>query len=401
MSYPTEVRKENNVLLIDFGTQYVKCSVMKDGSLIEDLLLLPNKIYYISAEKARALKQEQKGEISIPTGQFTQKEIEDAKLLFQADEMFVQSDATPNSLPQLIKGYQNICEQIDKQMGYTGADVITGNYSNWSTMVAVAAFETAEGRKQVEEIHIKATKTLGFKSVYINNQLMFDYFSQINYLEQIGAKPGYCIIVDIGGGDTKVGGVSGLPIQESFRRYNIGGQEITKYCQNVLRERYNILGTAYATIESWLIEGGTVEGNAQSTMKAFKHKEIDIKDLLNTPEMLFDYNKYYKKERRFNSVTDVIIESVDAVIEKTEVGIELLLGAVIVVGGASRFSGLTTRLQRELGTSFKDYKDQINVIVGEDPQNACINGMRSLIVQKYKAPSNPGLAFIDLTAIEN
>ncbi|HKZ42481.1 MAG TPA: rod shape-determining protein, partial [Candidatus Hodarchaeales archaeon] len=376
------------------------CSVMKDGTLVEDLIVLPNKIYFISEEKAKALKQEQKGEISIPTGLFTQKEVEDTKLLFQADEAFVLSDATPDNLEQLVKGYQNIAEQIDKQLSYTGSDAIAGNYGNWGAMVAVAAFETAEGRKQVEEIHVRAAKKIGFKSVYINNQLMFDYFSQINYLEQIGAKAGYCMIIDIGGGDTKVGGVSGLPIQESFRRFNIGGQDITRYCLNVLRERYNVTGTAYETIESWLIEGGTVEGNAIDTEKHFKRKKVNIKDLLNTPEMLFDYNKYFKKDRRFNSITEILTESVSAVIEKSEAGIELLLGAVIVVGGASRFGGLTVRLQRELAVQFPEYKDQINVIVGEDPQNACVNGMRALITQKYKQPTNPGLAYIDLTALD-
>ncbi|MHA2102951.1 MAG: rod shape-determining protein [Candidatus Hodarchaeales archaeon] len=399
MSYPTEVRKENNVLLIDFGTQYAKISVMKDGALIEDILLLPNRIYHISEERAKALATEQKGEITIPTGLFTQKEIEDAKLLFQAEEAFVMSDATPDNLDLVTKGYQNICEQIDKQLSYSGADAIAGNYTNWAVMIAVAAFETAEGRKQVEDFHVKATKKMNFKAIYINNQLMFDYFSQINYLEQIGAKAGYCMVIDIGGGDTKVGGVSGLPIQESFRRFNIGGQEITRYCQNVLRERYNVTGTAYETIENWLIEGGTVEGNAPDTEKDFKRKKVNVKDILNTPEMLFDYNKYYKKDRRFNSITEILIQSVEAVIEKSEAGIELLLGAVIVVGGASRFNGLTQRLNRELSSYFNEFKDQINVIVGEDPQNACINGMRALIAQKYKA-QNPGLAYIDLQAMD-
>ncbi|MHA1984168.1 MAG: hypothetical protein ACW967_07415, partial [Candidatus Hodarchaeales archaeon] len=128
-------------------------------------------------------------------------------------------------------------------------------------------------------------------------------------------------------------------------------------------------------------------------------KKVNVKDILNTPEMLFDYNKYYKKDRRFNSITEILIQSIEAVIEKSEAGIELLLGAVIVVGGASRFNGLTQRLNRELSAYFSEFKDQINVIVGEDPQNACINGMRALIAQKYKA-QNPGLAYIDLQAMD-
>ena len=391
--------KEPNIVAIDFGTLFLKCSVMKDNVWMEDLVILPNKIYEISEIKAKTLLTESKGEITVPVGLFTQKEIEDAKLLFQADEVFVQSDALPTDTKKLEKGYQNIAEQIDKELNFSGNEKIANNYKNWVVISAVASFETAEARETVEKLHRQATKNMGFKAIYINNQIMFDYFSQINYLKQIGAREGYCTIVNIGGGDTKVGGVSGIPIQESFRRFNIGGQDITKYCQRILQERYNITGTAYGTIEEWLHESGTCEGDAQPTMKNFKRKEIDIKDMLNTPEMLFDYAKYYKKERRFNSITQVVVSAIEGVLEKSEVGIELLLGAVIVCGGASRFNGLTQRLQRELAVEFPEYKDQINVLVGEDPQNSGINGIRGLVTAKY-SEKQKGLKWYNLSAEE-
>ena len=371
--------KEPNVVAIDFGTLFLKCSVMKDNAWMEDLVILPNKIFEISETKAATIRRESKDEITVPTGLFTQKEIEDAKLLFQADEVFVQSDALPTDTKKLEKGYQNIAEQIDKEFNFSGNDKIAGNYKSWAVISAVAAFETAEARETVENLHKRATKKMGFKAIYINNQIMFDYFSQINYLKQIGAREGYCTIVNIGGGDTKVGGVSGIPIQESFRRFNIGGQDITKYCQKMLQERFNITGTAYGTIEEWLHEGGTCEGDAPSTMKTFKRKDVDIKDILNTPEMLFDYAKYYKKERRFNSITQVVVSAIEGVLEKSEVGVELLLGAVLVCGGASRFNGLTQRLQRELAQEFKEYNDQINVLVLEEQQNSGINGIRGIV----------------------
>ena len=404
MSQSEEVRtiyeaKEPNVIAIDFGTLFAKCSVMSNSTWQEDLIVIPNKIFEISETKANTLLTESKGEISIPVGLFTQKEIEEAKLLFQADETFVQSDALPTDTKKLEKGYQNIAEQIDKEFNFTGNEKIQGNYKNWAVVTAVASFETAEARETVEKLHKTATKHVGFKAIYINNQIMFDYFSQINYLKQIGAREGYCTIVDIGGGYTKVGGVSGIPIQESFRRFNIGGQDITKYCQRILQERYNITGTAYGTIEEWLQEGGTCEGDAPSTNKNFKRKDVDIRDILNTPEMLFDYAKYYKKERRFNSITSVIVSSIEAVLEKSEVGVELLLGAVIVCGGASRFNGLTQRIQRELADEFPEYKDQINVLVGEDPQNSGINGIRGLVTAKY-SEKQKGLKWVDLTNLE-
>ena len=391
--------KEPNVLAIDFGTLFLKCSIMKDNQWMEDLVILPNKIYEISDIKAKTIAKESKDEISVPIGLFTQKEIEDAKFLFQADEVFVQSDALPTDTKKLEKGYQNIAEQIDKEFNFSGNDKIAGNYKNWAVISAVAAFETAEARETVENLHQRACKKMGFKAIYINNQIMFDYFSQINYLKQIGAREGYCTIANIGGGDTKVGGVSGIPIQESFRRFNIGGQDITKYCQKILQERYNITGTAYGTIEEWLHEAGSCEGDAPSTIKNFKRKDIDIKDILNTPEMLFDYAKYYKKERRFNSITQVIVSAIEGVLEKSEVGIELLLGAVIICGGASRFNGLTQRLQRELAVEFPEYKDQINVLVGEDPQNSGINGIRGLVKAKY-ADKQKGLKWVNLQAEE-
>ena len=391
--------KEPNVVAIDFGTLFAKCSVMKDSVWTEDLVVIPNKIYEISETKAKTLLTESKGEISIPVGLFTQREIEDAKLLFQADETFVQSDALPSDTKKLEKGYQNIVEQLDKEFNFSGTEKIQGNFGNWAVVTAVASFETAEARETVEKLHKVSAKNLGFKALYINNQIMFDYFSQINYLKQIGAREGYCTIVDIGGGYTKVGGVSGIPIQESFRRFNIGGQDITKYCQRILQERFNITGTAYGTIEDWLHEGGTCDGDAPSTVKNFKRKDFDIKEILNTPEMLFDYAKYYKKERRFNSITSVIVSAIEGVLEKSEVGVELLLGAVLVVGGASRFNGLTQRLQRELAEEFPEYKDQINVLVGEDPQNSGINGVRGLVTAKY-GDRQKGLKWINLSAFE-
>jgi actin-related protein len=391
--------KEPNIVAIDFGTLFLKCSVMKDNVWMEDLVILPNKIFEISELKANTIRKESKDEITVPVGLFTQKEIEDAKLLFQADEVFVQSDALPTDTKKLEKGYQNVAEQIDKEFNFSASDKIAGNYKNWSVISAVAAFETSEARETVESLHKRAAKKLGFKAMYINNQIMFDYFSQINYLKQIGAREGYCTIVNIGGGDTKVGGVSGIPIQESFRRFNIGGQDITKYCQKMLQEQYNIIGTAYGTIEEWLHEGGTCEGDAASTKKMFKRKEIDIKDILNTPEMLFDYAKYYKKERRFNSITQVVVSAIEGVLEKSEVGVELLLGAVLVCGGASRFNGLTQRLQRELANEFPEYKDQINVLVGEDPQNSGINGIRGLVSAKY-GDKQKGLKWVSLTETE-
>lgn len=387
--------KEPNVLAIDFGTLFAKCSVLRDSVWTEDIIVIPNKIFEISESKAKTLREESKDEINIPTGIFTNKEIEDAKLLFQAEEIFVQSDAVPDDVGRMAKAYQNVTEQVERELNLSGAEKITGSYSNWSVITAVAAFETTEARDTVELFHKQAAKSLGFKAMYINNQLMFDYFSQINYLKQIGAREGYCTIVNIGGGDTEVGGVSGIPIQESFRRFNIGGQDITKYCQTILQERYNIVGTAYTIIEEWLQEGGTCEGDAVETKKTFKRKEIDIKDILNTPEMLFNYAKYYKKERRFNSITAVVVSSIEGVLQISEAGVELLLGAVLVVGGASRFNGLTQRLQRELCEEFPEYKDQINVLVGEDPQNSGINGIRGLVKAKY-TDKNKGLKWIDL-----
>lgn len=391
----TYVGRENNILAVDFGTLFAKCSVMREGTWTDDIIVLPNKIFEISETKAKALMEESKGEITIPTGIFTQKEIEDAKLLFQADELYVQSDALPEKTDRLEKAYQNVAEQIDRELNLSGNEKLAGNYDEWSCIVAVAAFETAEARETVEDLHKTAAKNVGFKAIYINNQILFDYFSQINYLKQIGAREGYCTIVNIGGGDTEVGGVSGIPIQESFRRFNLGGQDITKYCQNILQERMNISGTAFSTIEEWLMEGGTCEGDAPDTTKVFKRKEINIKDILNAPQMLFDYARYYKKERRFNSITEIVIECVEAVLAKSEVGVELLLGAVIVVGGASRFNGLTVRLQRELGEYFTEYKDQINVLVGEDPQNSGINGIRGLVTAKY-AQGQPGVRWTAL-----
>ena len=73
--------KEPNVLAVDFGTLFAKCSLMKDSAWLEDLIVIPNKIFEISESKANTLREESKDEINIPVGIFTQKEKEKISIL--------------------------------------------------------------------------------------------------------------------------------------------------------------------------------------------------------------------------------------------------------------------------------------------------------------------------------
>jgi actin-related protein len=332
--------------------------------------------------------------VKIDSGYFTLKEIQDRKLLFQADPVYVQLDAIPKSVEILAKAYQNICEQTELELGLENK--IMSNLREWSVVIAIAAFETDEARKSVEDIHIEAVRLLGFKSFYINTQIMFDYISQINHMKELGLREGYGFIVNIGGGDTEIAAISGVPLMHTFRRYPLAGQDVTLYCEKVLQEELLVTGVMINTIEEWLIEGGSVLKDSPDTIKLVKRREVNIKKILDAPALLFDYKNYYHKERRFNSITEIVRDSIEAAIMSSSSSFDdalaLILSAVIIVGGGANYRGIAQRLENELKAEFKEYMNDIQVITGSNPQLCGINGMRQLIKMKYKEGSK-GLNF--------
>ncbi len=389
-----ELRKELNVLLFDFGTLFIKSSVMENGELNEYNAVIRNQIFFLSPEKAQRIQDDSKGEVKVESGYYTLKEIEEKKLLFQADPIYVQLDAIPKSTEILAKAYQNICEQTEIELGLENK--IMSNLKEWAVIIAIAAFETDEARRTVEDIHIEAVKSLGFKCFYLNTQIMFDYISQINHMKELGLQEGYGFIVNIGGGDTEIAAISGVPLMHTFRRYPLAGQDVTLYCERILQEELLITGVLINTIEEWLIEGGTVLHDAPDTIKLVKRKEVNIKKILNAPALLFDYKNYYHKERRFNSITEIIRDSIEAAIMSAsstyDDAIALILSAVIIVGGGANYHGIAQRLEAELKATFPEYMNDIQVITGANPQLCGINGMRQLLKMKYKGNS-AGLNF--------
>ena len=393
-SIQVELKKETNVLLFDFGTLFIKSSVMENGQFNDYNAVIRNQIFYLSAEKALRIQDDTKGEVGIDAGYYTLKEIEDKKLLFQADPIYVQLDAIPKSVEILAKAYQNICEQTEIELGLENK--IVSNLKNWSVVIAIAAFETEEARRSVEEFHIEAVKKLGFKSFYINTQIMFDYISQINHMRELGLQEGYGFIVNIGGGDTEIAAISGVPLMHTFRRYPLAGQDVTLYCEKILQEELLVTGVMINTIEEWLMDGGTVLKDAEDTVKLVKRKEVNIKKILDAPALLFDYKSYYHKERRFNSITEIVRDSIEAAIMTSsssfDDAIALILSAVIIVGGGANYRGIAQRLEAELKSEFPEYMNDVQVIIGANPQVCGINGMRQLIKMKYK-DSSKGLNF--------
>ena len=184
MKILSETLKEKNVLLFDFGTLFIKSSVLENGEFNDYNAVIRNQIFYLSPEKAQRIMDDSKGEVKIDPGYYTLREIEDRKLLFQADPIYVQLDAIPKSAEILAKAYQNICEQTEVELGLERR--ITSNLKEWSVVIAIAAFETDEARKTVEDVHIQAVQILGFKNFYINTEFMFDYISQIYHMMDLG-----------------------------------------------------------------------------------------------------------------------------------------------------------------------------------------------------------------------
>ena len=362
---------------------------MENGEFNEYNAVIRNQIFFLSPEKAQRIQDDSKGEVKVDSGYYTLQEIEDKKLLFQADPIYVQLDAIPKSVEILAKAYQNICEQTELELGLENK--IVSKLQDWAVVIAIAAFETDEARKTVEDIHIEAVKSLGFKCFYLNTQIMFDYVSQINHMRELGLQEGYGFIVNIGGGDTEIAAISGVPLMHTFRRYPLAGQDVTLYCEKVLQEELLVTGVMINTIEEWLMEGGTVLKDSPDTIKLVKRKEVNIKKILDAPALLFDYKYYYHKERRFNSITEIVRDSIEAAIMASsssfDDAIALILSAVIIVGGGANYRGIAQRLEAELKAEFPEYMNDIQVIMGSNPQICGINGMRQLLKLKYSGNS--------------
>jgi len=388
------LRKEPKLLLADFGTLNLKSSIYDDGRFHEYNAIIRNQVYYISPEKAERINKQSHGEVHLESGFFTLKEIQEKKLLFQSEPIYVQLDAIPRSVEILVKSYQNMCEQTEVELGLEQGKV-THNLREWSVVVAIAAFETREAMSSVEAVHIEALKILGFKSAYINTQIMYDYISQINHMKELGLQEGYGFIVNIGGGDTEIAAISGVPLMHTFRRFPLAGQDVTMYCERILQEELKIPGVMINTIEEWLMDDGTVLKDAPPTMKIVKRNEVNIQKLLNSPALLFDYKAYYNQSRKYNSITEIVRDSIEAVIMTSSFddAVAMILSAVIIVGGGANYNGIANRLEAELKSEFPEYMNDINVIAGDNPQMCGINGMRALIRMKYKE-NERGLNFI-------
>ena len=56
-----EIKKEQNVLLFDFGTLFIKSSVMENGEFNEYNAVIRNQIFFLSPEKAQRIQDDSKG----------------------------------------------------------------------------------------------------------------------------------------------------------------------------------------------------------------------------------------------------------------------------------------------------------------------------------------------------
>lgn len=380
-----EISKESKLLLADFGTLNIKSSFYTDGQFHEYNAIIRNQVYYISPEKAERIELQSHGEVQMESGYFTLREIQEKKLLFQSEPIYVQLDAIPKNVEILVKAYQNMSEQTEIELGLPLGQ-ITNHINEWAVVVAIAAFETKEAMNSVEKTHIEALKILGFKGAYINSQIMYDYISQISHMKNLGLQPGYGFIVNIGGGDTEIAAVSGVPLMHTFRRFPLAGQDVTLYCQRILQEELKISGIMINTIEDWLMSEGTVLKDAPPTIKIVKRSEVNVQKLLNAPALLFDYKAYYNQSRKYNSITEIVRDSIEAVIMSSSFddAVAMILSAVIIVGGGANYNGIANRLEAELKSEFPEYMNDIQVITGDNPQMCGINGMRALIRMKYK-----------------
>ncbi len=74
------------VVAIDFGEKKFNIFV-KENEIYSGRITIPNTLFQISEKRAKVLKDDYKDAFTLETGIFTKKEIENAQLLLQADEI--------------------------------------------------------------------------------------------------------------------------------------------------------------------------------------------------------------------------------------------------------------------------------------------------------------------------
>ena len=380
------------VIIIDFSRNQFKTNlIVSKNKIFSDHFIIPNVLYHISEQRVKTMKDEYKDALAIQAGLYTRNQAESAQLLLQADEIPV--DYTNST--SVEKAYQNLFEQLMKK----SPDIFTPafEWSSWLIIVAVPNSATLGEHILVKKIHLEALKSLGAINVGIIDHLSAAFISQRLMLGEEKVKHPAGVIINISG-TTHVGVVVDRPIAEDIHELPLGFQTILDYALAVLRD-FNVKGFRPATVEEWIIKWGTCNNSASDTIVSIRDKEVNIRPILNTPALLFDYyGTTSLNNKGLNSISEGIFATIEDSKKRTKKYFEQLLQNIIVVGHGSQIKYLFQRLNSDLSSYYP--KNVVKVVVGSDPLNSVINGLYEYIqlypiVECYNAN-----IFLSVTDIE-
>ncbi|MFW9929622.1 MAG: hypothetical protein ACFFD1_09540, partial [Candidatus Thorarchaeota archaeon] len=357
-------KDNNNIVAIDFGEKKIKIFIKHDGKY-SDIIDIPNILYQISEKRVKVLKEDYKDIFSLKTGVFTKNEIENAQLLLQANEIFVNSS---NKL-HISKAYQNLFEILAS----SGFDLYTLDdaLNEYVFLISIPFTGDLEQNQKTINYHISFLKTNNIHYFNIIDHLTASFYSQKSKIGSEEIKHPAGIVINISD-ETTVGILIDEPIYESYIQLGLGIKQILDHAQAILRD-FNVKGFRSATIDQWLIDDGTCTNDAPRKNVSIRGKEINIQAILNTPALLFSYEQITGRKIGVNSIIEGIVQAIELSKRKSKKKLDEILNNVIVVGQGAIFRGIDQKIQSELESLFPD--KEIKVIIGNNPFNASINGL--------------------------
>ena len=365
LAFKLEKVNTSNKLVLDFGPKFFKVRTITNGK-VSDVIKIANTLFHISEARVQNLEREFKDAFALKSGMFTRAEIEAAQLLLQADERLVDL----GNKFQIERGYTNLFESLPEKIGIDfRTDEI--NFNTWSVFLTIPMSQEFE---DLVKSHLSILKSMGFIYIKPMDYLTSSFYSQKILIGSENVRHKYGILVNISD-KTEIGVFDEELLENGFTQLSLGVNTVIEYCLAILRD-LNIRGFKRELLEEWVQTDGTCLDDATSVIKNIRKKDVDIRIILNSPYILFDYNKVTSlKNKDVNSITDGIITLLNSN-KKIRKNINKILAYVFIVGPGSDYRGFGTVLHDSLA---KEIGSNATIIQGNDPNNSEINGLLEYI----------------------
>ncbi len=358
----------NQVLAVEFGPK-LKCHIIVNSKPVSEkpAIDIVNTVFNVSEQKKRIIEQESKGEITIDVGNYTKLEVENAKILFHANEIPVEFD----NATHVEKAYQNLMDNIIAKFPEYTSESSETKLENFIILLSIPFVQNEDQYSSLIQIHLTTLKNFGFTHITFLNQIASSFYSQKDKIQQDNLKESpKGILVNIGK-TTQIGLMNTKILSEGFLDLKLGTTNVLNHSLAILRD-LNILGIGQETVIQWLINEGRVDGKAPPTSKTVRRKEVSITPILNTPRILFDYEAVTGMKNDPNSITEGIKQSIELA-RIDQLTLDKMLKTIIITGPGAFFVGLEDKFKSELSKIYPD--KELNIIIGEDPLNCVLNGL--------------------------